>query len=160
MLSRVSSSWSALHQYQFHTCLCPPLHIAIGYQESVFVGWKVYSSSTNKAKKYSYSIFVQQMYWLQDNDIYLCWKIQIVLFNYDILWWQTRGTESSHKNRSVTLSLDIYSEKSHDTLKSRMYWTCIVKLSNRCTISIRIITSKAMKYTPVVHLYHKYLNWS
>ena len=27
---------------------------------------KVYSSSTNKAKMYSYSIFVQQMYWLQD----------------------------------------------------------------------------------------------
>jgi hypothetical protein len=27
---------------------------------------KVYSSSTNKAKIYSYSIFVQQMYWLQD----------------------------------------------------------------------------------------------
>jgi hypothetical protein len=39
---------------------------ATGYQESLFVGWKVYSSSTNKAKNYSYSIFVQQMYWLQD----------------------------------------------------------------------------------------------
>ena len=34
--------------------------------KSLFVGWKVYSSSTNKAKMYSYSIFVQQMYWLQD----------------------------------------------------------------------------------------------
>jgi hypothetical protein len=34
--------------------------------KSLFVGWKVYSSSTNKAKIYSYSIFVQQMYWLQD----------------------------------------------------------------------------------------------
>jgi hypothetical protein len=34
--------------------------------KSLFVGWKVYSSSTNKAKNYSYSIFVQQMYWLQD----------------------------------------------------------------------------------------------
>jgi hypothetical protein len=32
--------------------------------------WKVYSSSTNKAKIYSYSIFVQQMYWLQDNYVY------------------------------------------------------------------------------------------
>ena len=32
---------------------------------------KVYSSSTNKAKIYSYSIFVQQMYWLQDNKNYL-----------------------------------------------------------------------------------------
>ena len=27
--------------------------IATGYQESLFVGWKVYSSSTNKAKIYS-----------------------------------------------------------------------------------------------------------
>ena len=34
--------------------------------KSLFVGWKVYSSSTNKAKIYSYNIFVQQMYWLQD----------------------------------------------------------------------------------------------
>jgi hypothetical protein len=31
---------------------------------------KVYSSSMNKAKMYSYSIFVQQMYWLQDKRIY------------------------------------------------------------------------------------------
>ena len=31
---------------------------------------KVYSSSTNKAKKFSYSIFVQQMYWLQDKCLY------------------------------------------------------------------------------------------
>jgi hypothetical protein len=31
---------------------------------------KVYSSSTNKAKIYSYSIFVQQMYWLQDKFYY------------------------------------------------------------------------------------------
>jgi hypothetical protein len=44
--------------------------VAAGYQESLFVGWKVYSSSTNKAKIYSYSIFVQQMYWLQDKMIY------------------------------------------------------------------------------------------
>jgi len=49
------------------------LYIATGYQESLFIGWKVYLSSTkaysystNKAKIYSYSIFVQQMYWLQD----------------------------------------------------------------------------------------------
>jgi hypothetical protein len=34
--------------------------------KSLFPGWKVYSSSTNKAKIYSHSIFVQQMYWLQD----------------------------------------------------------------------------------------------
>ena len=32
---------------------------------------KVYSSSTNKAKIYSYSIFVQQMYWLQDKLPYI-----------------------------------------------------------------------------------------
>ena len=38
--------------------------------KSLFVGWKVYSSSTNKAKIYSYSIFVQQMYWLQDKKWY------------------------------------------------------------------------------------------
>jgi hypothetical protein len=38
--------------------------------KSLFVGWKVYSSSTNKAKIYSYSIFVQQMYWLQDKRWY------------------------------------------------------------------------------------------
>ena len=44
-------------------------NITTGYQESLFVGWKVYSSSTNKAKHYSYSIFVQQMYWLQDKII-------------------------------------------------------------------------------------------
>jgi hypothetical protein len=39
--------------------------------KSLFVGWKVYSSSTNKAKIYSYSIFVQQMYWLQDKNVYM-----------------------------------------------------------------------------------------
>ena len=46
-------------------------YIATGYQESLFVGWKVYSSSTNKAKIYSYSIYVQQMYWLQDKRFIL-----------------------------------------------------------------------------------------
>ena len=34
---------------------------------------KNYSSSTNKAKMYSYSIFVQQMYWLQGNPKYCRW---------------------------------------------------------------------------------------
>jgi hypothetical protein len=38
--------------------------------KGLFVGWKVYSSSTNKAKMYLYSIFVQQMYWLQDKYCY------------------------------------------------------------------------------------------
>ena len=42
--------------------------------KSLFVGWKVYSSSTNQAKIYSHSIFVQQMYWLQDKKQYKCWK--------------------------------------------------------------------------------------
>ena len=37
--------------------------------KSLFVGWKVYSSSTNKANYYSYSIFEQQMYWLQDKSL-------------------------------------------------------------------------------------------
>ena len=36
--------------------------------KSLFVGRKVYSSTTIKAKIYSYSIFVQQMYWLQDKQ--------------------------------------------------------------------------------------------
>ena len=64
--------------------------IATGYQESLFVGWKVYSysttfysSSTNTAKNYSYSIFVQQMYWLQDKMECLCTFIENIL---DILW--------------------------------------------------------------------------
>jgi hypothetical protein len=38
----------------------------IRWLKSLFVGWKVYSSSTNKAKIYLYIIFVQQMYWLLD----------------------------------------------------------------------------------------------
>ena len=42
---------------------------------------KVYSSSTNKAKIYSYSIFVQQMFWLQDTLLtysFICSSIGIV----------------------------------------------------------------------------------
>jgi hypothetical protein len=31
----------------FNTCLRPPLCIATGYQESLFVGWKVYSYAEN-----------------------------------------------------------------------------------------------------------------
>ena len=65
-------------------------YIATGYQESLFVGWKVYSystkvysSSTNKAKMYSYSIFVQQMYWLQDKVNYLLsWWLHVHLYLY------------------------------------------------------------------------------
>ena len=37
---------------------------------------KVYSSRTNKAKMYSYSIFVQQMYWLQDNLVNVGFSLQ------------------------------------------------------------------------------------
>jgi hypothetical protein len=59
-------------------------YIATGYQESLFVGWKVYSystkvysPSTNKANIYSHSIFVQQMYWLQDKMFYSSWSIKL-----------------------------------------------------------------------------------
>jgi hypothetical protein len=69
----------------FHKCcqgclLRGPLYIATGYQECLFVGWKVYSSSTNKPKMYSYSIFVQQMYWLQDNLKYCASRIPKINF--------------------------------------------------------------------------------
>jgi hypothetical protein len=47
--------------------------------KSLFVCWKVYSYSTNKAKNYSYNIFVQQMYWLQDK-ILLCLQLVSTLF--------------------------------------------------------------------------------
>ena len=43
--------------------------------KSLFVGGKVYSSSTNKANIYSYSIFVQQMYWLQDKKKYVWFRL-------------------------------------------------------------------------------------
>jgi hypothetical protein len=69
--------------------------------KSLFVGWKVYSSSTNKAKIYSYSIFVQQMYWLQDKNNYhedrrtslfrnkdLTHVYQINFFSLWIIWTQ------------------------------------------------------------------------
>jgi hypothetical protein len=49
--------------------------------KSLFVGWKVYSSSTNKAKIYSYSIFVQQMYRLQDKIQYY-----VIKFVNDLRW--------------------------------------------------------------------------
>ena len=45
---------------QFHTCLRPPLYRVPG--KFIRIVRKVYSSSTKKAKIYSYSIFVQQMY--------------------------------------------------------------------------------------------------
>ena len=49
---------------------------------------KVYSSSTNKAKMYSYSIFVQQMYWLQDTYFRyysICFLNQLMLTQEDRL---------------------------------------------------------------------------
>jgi hypothetical protein len=49
--------------------------------KSLFVGWKVYSSSMNKAKIYSYSIFVQQMYRLQDKIQYY-----VIKFVNDLRW--------------------------------------------------------------------------
>jgi hypothetical protein len=58
------SSPSAVHSYRVPGKFIRRL-------KSLFVGWKVYSYSTNKAKIYSYSIFVQQMYWLQDKYIYI-----------------------------------------------------------------------------------------
>jgi hypothetical protein len=58
------SSPSAVHSYRVPGKCIRRL-------KSLFVGWKVYSSSTNKAKKYSHSIFVQQMYWLQDKYYYM-----------------------------------------------------------------------------------------
>ena len=59
------SSPSAVHSYRVPGKFICRL-------KSLFVGWKVYSSSTNKAKIYSYSIFVQEMYWLQDKDNNVC----------------------------------------------------------------------------------------
>ena len=83
-------------RYQFHTCLRPPQYIATGYQESLFVGWKVYSSSTNKAKNYSCSISVQQMYWLQEKNMYSPSVVQR-LFHSD--WFRgTRHQLFSHAN--------------------------------------------------------------
>jgi hypothetical protein len=50
--------------------------------KSLFVKWKVYSSTTNKANIYSYSIFVQQMYWLQDNTVYSVHILLYILYTY------------------------------------------------------------------------------
>ena len=63
--SEPSASFSGLFRSEYKWIL-----YLTGYQESLFVGWTVYSHSTNKAKMYSYSIFVQQMYWLQDKNDY------------------------------------------------------------------------------------------
>jgi len=61
--------------------------------KSLFVGWKVYSSSTNKANIYSYSIFVQQMYWLQDKYLYcLSGSVIVVLCQlntFSAISWST-----------------------------------------------------------------------
>ena len=84
----------ALSVYFHHTCLRPPLYIATGYQESLFVGWKVYSSSTNKAKIYSYSIFVQQIYSLQDKAFFLYNIVRILCRN-----WGENANYSSFWNR-------------------------------------------------------------
>ena len=64
-------------------CTLRCTYITTGYQESLFVGWKVYSSSTNKANIYSYSIYVQQMFWLQDK-LYACHLLRRL---YNILYF-------------------------------------------------------------------------
>jgi hypothetical protein len=69
---------------------------------SLFVDWKVYSSSTNKANNDSHSIFVQQMYWLQDKVKYMYYyncfvrtKLDIyVLIILIILIWNFVGIKS------------------------------------------------------------------
>jgi hypothetical protein len=50
---------------------------------------KIYSYSTNKAKMYSYSIFVQQMYWLQDTILYPITSdvMNIVLLSRHVTVW-------------------------------------------------------------------------
>ena len=56
---------------------------------------KVYSSSTNKAKIYSYSIFVQQMYWLQDKKklwrycLVFCPIMHMYNINNNMKLWKT-----------------------------------------------------------------------
>ena len=71
------SAHSAVHSYRVPGKFIRRL-------KSLFVGWKVYSSSTNKANIYSHSIFVQQMYWLQDNYWYM-WCILIYVMYIDII---------------------------------------------------------------------------
>jgi hypothetical protein len=51
--------------------------------KSLFAGWKVYSYSTNKANIYSYSIYVQQMHWLQDKCCY--WIKTLKIFQYIVI---------------------------------------------------------------------------
>ena len=84
------SAPSAVHSYRLPAKFIRRL-------KSLFVVWKVYSSSTNKAKNYSYSIFVQQMYWLQDKVWYLSlgrclswWTISFRLFHpFSSQWFGT-----------------------------------------------------------------------
>jgi hypothetical protein len=84
------SAPSAVHSYRLPAKFIRRL-------KSLFVGWKVYSSSTNKARNYSYSIFVQQMYWLQDKVWYLSlgrclswWTISFRLYHpFSSQWFGT-----------------------------------------------------------------------
>jgi hypothetical protein len=89
------SAPSALHSYKVPGKFIRRL-------KSLFVGWKVYLSSTNKANNYSYSIFVQQMYWLQDKVWYLSlgrclswWTISFRL--YHLFSSQRFGTGMAYK---------------------------------------------------------------
>jgi hypothetical protein len=61
------SAPSAVHSYKVRGKLIRRL-------KCLFVGRNVYSSSTNRAKMYSHSICVQQMYWLQDELIILSYQ--------------------------------------------------------------------------------------
>jgi hypothetical protein len=60
-------------QISFIHSLVPVSYLSASYRvpgKFIRIVRTVYQSSTNKAKMYSYSIFVQQMYWLQDKQIY------------------------------------------------------------------------------------------
>jgi hypothetical protein len=65
--------------------------------KSLFVGWKVYSSSTNKAKIYSYSIFVQQRYWLQDKRKYV--QVFFIVCLYLYCRWRSNYQEGGVGNQ-------------------------------------------------------------
>ena len=110
--------------------------------KSLFVGWKVYSSSTNKAKIYSYSIFVQQMYWLQDtNNVGVVWwkKKQsdtcfecIFALFHCILWFLLTDTNNNWLSLNTLICCAIYL---YNYLPKTKYlkilsktWSCIIKL--------------------------------
>ena len=75
---------------------------------------KAYSSSTNKAKIYSYCIFVQQMYWLQDKlyipddcPPYMAYIVDVyivnVLFIRKVWWYQAVNQYKNNKTEQKSL---------------------------------------------------------